>query len=452
MASVPPLNDRLAHALAAHRAGKLADAERGYADILKAQPRHFDALHMLGVLRLQQKRLRDAFALISEALLVNPRSPDALYNLGLALDGLGAYEDALDRYDRALALRPDLVGVLTSRANTLLSLGRYEDAIASCQRALALKPDHANAHLNESLARLALGDFAGGWPKYEWRLGGRPSAFAQPQWRGDVAFAGRTILLHAEQGLGDTIQFLRYLPAVVARDAQVVLRIQPEIAPLVPSDAAVQVVPDTQPLPPFDLHCPLPSLPLAFATTLETIPAPVPYLRTDGERAAAWASRLAGDKRLRVGLTWTGNPGHPRDRHRSMRFGSLMPLLGLPNVVCVGLYKDVRPEDADMLTAEHRLMPVGEAFADFAGVAAVISRLDLVISVDTSIAHLAGALGKPVWIMLPFAADWRWLTGREDSPWYPTARLFRQPRHGDWDSVIARIRAELAALAAAAVR
>jgi hypothetical protein len=440
------MEDAYTRAVKLHRAGRLAEAERGYLAVLKLQPRHVGALENLGVLRLLQKRNEDACALISKALELNPRSADARYNCGLALHALGRYAEALESYDRALALRADHVGTLTNRANTLLSLGRYPEAIASCERALAIKPDHPNAHLNESMARLVTGDFQGGWPKYEWRLQ-RKRPFPQPPWLGEAPLAGRTILLYAEQGLGDTIQFLRYVPLVAERGARVVLRVQAELEPLVAGFPGVStLVPARDPVPPFDLNCPLPSLPLAFRTGLATMPAGVPYLHAPRDRVASWAARMGGGG-LRVGLAWSGNPGHANDRHRSIAFDRLSALLERPDVQFISLQKDVRREDAPGVAGATRLLRLGGDFTDFADAAAVVSQLDLVITVDTSVAHLAGAMGKPVWILLPFAPDWRWLLEREDSPWYPTARLFRQHRPDDWDEAIARVGRELDALA-----
>jgi tetratricopeptide (TPR) repeat protein len=432
-------------AIELHRAGKLEEAERGYLAVLEAEPRHVGALENLGVVRLIQERHEDAYALISRALALKPDSADSRYNCGLALHGLGRYAEALESYDRALALRAGHVGTLTSRANTLLSLGRYPDAIASCARALALKPDHPNAHLNESLARLVTGDFRDGWPKYEWRLGGRKREFPQAPWRGDAPLEGKTVLLHAEQGLGDTLQFLRYVPLVAERGARVVLRVQPELEGLAAGLPGVaELIKAGERAPRFDLHCPLPSLPLAFGTELATIPASVPYLKAPEGRAPV----IEGGGRLRVGLAWSGNPRHANDRHRSIAFERLAGLLDTPGAAFVSLQHDVRPADQRLLAGETRL--ARPAFADFADTAAVVSQLDLVITVDSSVAHLAGALGRPVWILLPWAPDWRWLLERQDSPWYPSARLKRQPQPGDWDSVIARVARELGELVSSA--
>jgi tetratricopeptide (TPR) repeat protein len=442
------MSDAYTQALKLHRAGRLEEAASGYVQALRTEPHHPGALHMMGALRLQQKRIEEAYALILKALEVSPDSADARYNCGLALHGLRRYEEALESYDHALAIRPDHVAALTSRANTLLSLARYPEAIESCERALAIRKDHPNAHLNESMARLVRGDFRRGWPKYEWRLAGRPRPYKQPPWLGDSPLAGKTILLHAEQGLGDTLQFLRYVPRLAEQGARVVVCVQPELKALVNGlSGAAAVIGSDEPAPAFELHCPLPSLPLAFRTELATIPGGVPYLRAPADRIAAWAKHLAPGDRLRVGLTWSGNPGHAADRHRSIPFGGLGALLDEPRAVFVSLQKEVRPDDEPRIVHEARVQRFD--FADFADTAAVISQLDLVITVDTSVAHLAGALGKPVWILLPRAPDWRWLLDREDSPWYPTARLWRQQRLDDWDGVIARVRGELERLAAA---
>ena len=293
------------------------------------------------------------------------------------------------------------------------------------------------------MARLALGDFAAGWTEYEWRW--QTAAFAphrrnftSPQWTGGQDLAGKTILLHAEQGLGDTIQLVRYVPLVARRGATVILEVQPELASLLAGiDGAAGVIARGRKLPRFDLHCPLMSLPRALGTTAETIPAAVPYIRVAQAAARSWAQRLPQGRV--IGIAWAGRRSHHNDLNRSLPLGRLAPLLRHAGARFVSLQRDVRPGDDAILRDSPSIVDLGGVPEDFADTAALISRLDAVISVDTAVAHLAGALGKPLLLLLPYAADFRWLRRRDDSAWYPSARLLRQPAFGDWDGVVARL-------------
>jgi len=272
--------------------------------------------------------------------------------------------------------------------------------------------------------------------------------FTQPVWRGGP-ITGKTILIHSEQGLGDTIQFCRYVPFVTTRGARVTFEVQKTLqGVMAPVVGAGQLVARGSTLPAFDLHCPLVSLPLAFGTRLETIPSSAAYLAAPAQHATTWRSRLEGKPHPRIGLVWSGNPGHERDNERSIDLREFLPLLDDlgDEITFVSLQKDVRTEDAALLKARGDVLDYGGALEDFSDTAALISQLDLIISVDTSVAHLAGALGKPVWILLTYFPDWRWLLGRDDSPWYPTARLFRQDSSRTWGGVIARVRRALLAL------
>ena len=341
-----------------------------------------------------------------------------------------------------LALRPDHAEAYYNRGIALQSMLRLPEALESYRRAVALRPDYALAHWNESLCRLLMGDFEGGWREYEWRREVREFApqyhdFPRPLWLGEQEVAGRTILLHAEQGFGDTLQFCRYASLLAARGARVILEVQPPLKSLLTRlSGPAMVLAQGEPLPEFDLHCPLMSLPLACGTTLDTVPAAERYLTADPERVAACSARLGNTARPRVGLVWSGNPAHGNDYARSIALVDLLGSLDGAGVTFVSLQKDVRSHDRATLAARADILHCGEELRDFDDTAAWIEAMDLVISVDTSVAHLAGALGKPVWVLLPYAPDWRWLLEREDSPWYPTARLFRQPRSGDWDGVL----------------
>jgi hypothetical protein len=292
-----------------------------------------------------------------------------------------------------------------------------------------------------------VGDFNRGWEKNEWRWETRQARsnkrnFAHPQWTGREDIAGKTILLHAEQGFGDTIQFCRYVPRVVARARGVILEVQKplhELMSALPSTA--QIVSRGEPLPDFDIHCPLLSLPLAFGTRLESIPSTTPYLQAPTHALQHWEKSLGPPDRLRIGICWAGNANFRGDLNRSIGLSPMLPLLENADVQFFSIQKDLRAGDAEILQTKSQITHLGKQIETFSDTAAIISLMDLVISSDTSIVHLAGALGKPVWILLQYVPDWRWLLGREDSPWYPTARLFRQDATRQWDNVIARVHA-----------
>jgi tetratricopeptide (TPR) repeat protein len=387
------------------------------------------------------RRPAEALTCYDAALALKPDAAEIHNNRGNALLDLNRPDEALASFDRALALRPGYTEALVNRANALRDLNRSQEATASCDAALAINPELAEAHWNKSLEQLLLGDFAQGFANYEWRwkrAGNTPRDFGVPQWRGEDV-NGKTILLHAEQGFGDTIQFVRYVPMLAARGAKIVLEVPDGLRPLLGEiDGVIAIVSRGQPYPTIDLHCPLMSLPLAFSTTLETIPAPTPYLNAPTDRIDAWRAKLPASGKLRVGLVWSGKPSHRNDHNRSIAFERLAPLLAQDSVDFVSLQHDVRDADKVALATSAVLRPNLDT-ADFADTAAIIETLDLVIAVDTAVAHLVGALGKPLWLLLPFSPDWRWMLNRDDSPWYPAARLFRQPRIADWDSVIPRL-------------
>ena len=354
-------------------------------------------------------------------------------------------------YDRALMARPDDVEVHYNRGHTLTSLKRIDEALASYGRAISLRPDYAEAHWNEALLRLLAGDFSGGWAKYEWRWKKHLSLLSKrnllkPLWLGDDTIRDKTILLHSEQGLGDAIQFCRYVPLVAARAAGVVFEVERPLWKLMNDFAGeVQVICRGDALPDFDFHCPLLSLPFAFGTRLETIPSGFPYLQAPSQTSTSWDNRLGPKDRPRIGLAWSGSAINTRDRERSIFLRELLPLLEA-KATFVSLQKDVRSADAPLLKERSDIVHFADELRDFSDTAALISELDLVISVDTSVAHLAGAIGKPVWTMVTYIPDWRWMLDRDDSPWYPTMRLFRQPRTDDWQSVVVRVYEALSAI------
>jgi tetratricopeptide (TPR) repeat protein len=538
----------LQEAVALHRQGRLREAEKLYARVLKAAPQNFDALHLGGLCKAQGGQMGEAYRLITAALKINAQAPDAWMNLAnvlhalkrdgealaaldktlalrpddadalnnrgnalLALDraqealasfdqvlarnprhgeawlgrgsaraALGQTLEALADFDAALALSPDHPAALYNRGNALLALGRPAEALATFERTLARAPDHlrawnnrgralqalnrhrealdcferaialqkdyADAHFNAALSLLTLGDLARGFAEYEWRwkrsgISDVARGYRGALWLGEYPLARKTILLHAEQGLGDSIQFARYAPLVAQTGATVVLEVQPALKHLfatLPGVASVHA--RGEQLAPYDVHCPLGSLPLALKTAPDRIPAAFPYLRADEARIAKWRPAIEELRVKRVALAWAGNPAHANDRNRTIDLKLLEPLLALDGVSFISLQRELRSGDEEILARQPRIKSIAGELADMADTAAVLALCDLLISVDTAAAHLAGALGQAPWVLLPFAPDWRWTLQGERSPWYPQARLYRQPALGDWTSVIATVR------------
>ena len=426
---------------------------------LRLRPDFPEALNNLGMALEALGQPEQALHPLDHALALRPGYAEAHLNRGNALQALGRYDDALGAYDRVLELRPDHVDARNNRGQALEALGRVDDAIAGYRQAQALRPDFAPARWNEALALLRQGNFPDGWRLYEWRwqaVGRRALVrdFAEPRWWGDTPVDGRSILLHYEQGLGDTLQMLRYAPLLAARGARVLVEVPPSMATLAATlpgrpPGSITVVVEGEPLPPFDLQCPLMSLPLAFGTTLDTVPADVPYLQAPEPERVAWLSKLGRPKGQRIGLAWAGSAGQTATmRQRSLPLPLLLDRLlpALPGTTEFhSLQKDYGKGDAELLAADGRIRDHAAGLKDFAATAGLIAQLDLVITVDTAVAHLAGAMGKRVWVLLPCAADYRWLLGRPDSPWYPTMQLFRQARFGDWPAVLAAVAAAVAA-------
>jgi tetratricopeptide (TPR) repeat protein len=431
------LNDRGRTLLDMWRADKaLMDFRRA----IEIEPNSVVALNNCGIALILLRRCEEALTILDRALSISHDLVELFNNKGNALRHLGRFDEALENYDRAITLKPDYVGAHSNRGNCLDEMGRYDEALSSYKDALALQPDHADAHWNTAVNRLRAGDLKTGWIEHEWRwkirsfqVGHRH--FKQPLWIGAEPIDGKVLLLHNEQGLGDALQFCRYVPLIAARGAHVILEIDGPLKELLSGLAGVShCISKAETLPDFDCHCPLTSLPLAFDTTLDTIPSAVPYLSV-GAQATDWGTRLHSQNLPRIGLVWSGNPDHTNDRNRSIPLKSLLPLLNV-EAQFVSLQKDIRPGDEVVLRERSDILNLGPALQSFVDTAALIEHLDLVVSVDTSVAHLAGALGRPVWILLPYVPDWRWLLDREDSPWYPTARLFRQSRTREWHSVV----------------
>lgn len=399
------------------------------------------SLHALG-------KYEAAAGAYQQVIALDPRSHEAHHNLGLSLLQLRQHEAAIAGFDRAIALNPEYADAYANRGLALYEIRQHEAAIASYEKAITLQPELRIAHRNLSHLYLQLGDYGKGWEKFEWRMRGEdnPSnrrTFSQPLWLGETPIAGKTILLHSEQGLGDTLQFCRYAKEVAALGAGVILEVQQPLLGLLRSlDGVTTLLPKGSVLPPFDLHCPLMSLPLAMQARIDNIPSAGGYLKADAGKVAEWQARLGAKTRPRVGLVWSGNPQHKNDRNRSIPLDELTPLLSADfEFIC--LQKEVKPSDLETLAAHPEIRRFGPELNDFSDTAALCELLDLVISVDTSVAHLAGALGRPGWILLPFNPDWRWMLEREDSPWYGSARLYRGDRIRGWDEVVTRVRADL---------
>jgi tetratricopeptide (TPR) repeat protein len=434
--------------------GRLEAAVSAYERAMALAPDNVDAVNNRGTALRALKRFDDALASYDRAIALAPDRADVHYNRGNVLIDLGRFEEALASADRAIATNPGLAEAFNLRGNVLLDLRRFDEAIASYDQAIAISPGYADAFSNRAICRLLIGRHAEGWADHEWRwmtgqLARERRNFAQPQWDGRADIAGKTILLHAEQGFGDTLMAVRFVRRVVARGAGVIVEIPAALQPLLAEiEGAVQVVAKGQALPAFDLHCPLMSLPFAFQTTLSTIPADIPYLSVPKDYAEKWRQRLPKGRIARIGVLWAGSPDFKRDRERSIRLRQMLPILLRADAEYVSLQRDLREGDAETLRAHPRILHLGDAIDSFADTAAIISRLDLIISVDTSVVHLAGGLGRPVWVLLPFLPDWRWLLDRNDSPWYPTARLFRQTQRNNWSLVISDVGRALTAFLA----
>ncbi|HXV00084.1 MAG TPA: tetratricopeptide repeat protein [Caulobacteraceae bacterium] len=435
--------------------GRPEEAEASYREALRLRPQNWDCLNNLGVLLTEQGRLAEAETSLVEAVGLRPERADSRRNLGVVLTRLGRAGEAETILRETVAMVPADADAHFNLGAALHDLRRMDEAVASYREALRLQSGHAEVHGNLAYALLLRGEFEEGWREHEWRwrtrhmLGGERD-FVQPRWNGE-ALDGRTLLLHAEQGLGDTLQFCRYA-AIVAAGGRVILEVQPPLKRLMCSlEGIAEVIARGETLPDFNTHAPLLSLPFALGTTLESVPADIPYLATDPAAAAFWRERLAAFGGLKVGLAWAGEPktGYPElaavDRRRSIALAALAPLFDIKGVNFVSLQKGAAGAQAAGAPISDFTGEIG----DFADTAALVDGLDLVISVDTSVAHLAGAMGKPVWLLNRFDTCWRWLESREDSPWYPSLRQFRQTAPHDWAGVVARVRDALIELAEA---
>jgi tetratricopeptide (TPR) repeat protein len=477
-----PLAQVLALADQRRQAGQLAAAEDLCRQALQAHPGHPATLHLLAIILHQRGdlgtaidmvrqavgadgqvalyhanlgemcrqagRLEESITASRRALALAPQNPHTLNNLGIAYYDAEAFDQARECYRHAIEIASDFAEAHNNLGNLLRALGGAGDALAHYRRAVTLKPDYVDAHSNLAMTLLLVGEFETGWRELEWRRrrhGRGASASLKPDWQGE-SFAGKTLFLCAEEGHGDAIQFLRYWPEVAARGGDVVLAVHRPLLRLARRRApGARVILLEAPPPPFDLYCPLMSLPRVLGTTLETVPAEVPYLSVDDEVVERWRARLSAAPGLRVGLVWSGAVKYGHNRHRAMPAERLAPLLEIEGVRWFSLQVGERAAELGKLPSD-RIVDLSSELTDFAETGGALLGLDLVIATDTAVPHLAAALGQPAWVMLASMPDWRWLLDRDTSPWYPTMRLFRQRARGDWAEVVERVAKELRAV------
>lgn len=426
--------------------GRENEAMEHFRRAVALQPHSAEAHYNLGKALRDQKKLAEAEAEFREAIRLNPILGPAYNNLGNTVRDLGRFEESLPLYQEALRLRPNSAPTLHNLGLAYRSLMRLDDAMKAFDAALAFDPGHHEARASRAMTLLLRGDHERGWREYEcrWDIASvfKKRDYAQPLWDGLDA-RGQTVLLHSEQGYGDTIQFVRYAPMVAARGARVIVECQPELKTLFQSLKGMsQVLAAGEPLPHFDSYRALMSLPMLFGTTLATIPHDIPYLTAEAARVDRFKERI-GPEGLRVGLVWAGAAGYQNDRIRSLSLEDLAPLVATEGARFFSLQKGGAAAQASSPPRGMQMTDVSSELNDFADTAAAIANLDLVVCVDTAVAHLAGALGKPVCTLVAFSPDWRWLINRSDTPWYPTMRLFRQSAIGDWSEPVRRIAAEL---------
>ena len=437
-----------------HELGRFEEALVRLNRSAELQADHAPTLYMRALTLKSFDRLDEALADNMRAIELDPTNHDTYGNVGNILQARGRHEEAVSWYERSLKIRPDVAKTMTNKALSLAELCRFDEAMAAYRRSMIVNPNDSIAAWNLSLLQLLFGDFGAGWRGREARFAIPALAAGYPKWstkrwHGNEAVAGKTVIVCAEEGLGDTIQFVRYVPMLAARGARVILIVDEALLPILSRMKGVsQCLPkllDTV-VPPYDFHVPIGSLPLAFGTTLDDIPCERAYLpRPEMNRVQAWEDRLGPREKLMVGLVWSGNPKHRGDRNRSMPLRTLTRILDV-DATFVSLQKSPRPEDVLTLRESTDIIDLTSYLTDFAETAALVACLDLVITVDTSVAHLSAALGCPTWILLPHVPDYRWLLDREDSPWYPTVRLFRQTETREYETVLDRVRAELVTL------
>ncbi len=480
------IGDTLQRVIEQYAAGNLQEAELGCRQVLSVDPDNPDAIHFLGVIAYKVGRLDIAKEYINRAIKLAPenaacynnmgnvsqsekdfegavhwytqtiqRDPGnqkAYNNLGVALTRLGRLEESALNFKTALKIDPNYVDAHNNLGETWRYLGEYDKALESTNKALSLSREYPMARWNRSFLYLLTGDFKKGWPEYEWRWR-KPNVPVRKfetgsAWDGS-ALNGKTVFVYEEQGMGDTLQFIRYLPLIKEAGGKVILEVLPPLLRLVLSFegfdrlwAGIRNV-DTRPTDRFDYHVPIMSLPGIFNTDIHSVPASVPYLHADPQLARVWARRMEDQGGFRIGIVWAGHPDHNNDYNRSVHLSRFAPLKKIEGISLYSLQKDKYDRWTDMDPSDLFKKDLGDDIIDFADTAAIMENLDLVISVDTSVVHLAGAMGKPIWTLLPFSPDWRWMLDRDDTPWYPTMKLFRQPGQGEWEPVFNRVKLEL---------
>jgi tetratricopeptide (TPR) repeat protein len=433
--------------------GHFDQALASYDAAISIRPDYANAFSNRGNVLQELQRLDDSLVSYDNAILINPYLADSYYNRGNALKRLQRLDEALGNYNQAISLKPDYAEAYYNRGVVFQEQCYLNEANTNYEKAINLKPDYAIAHWNLSLCNLLRANYQDGWQGYEWRWKCEeiPSFkhkrdFSEPLWLGAESLQDKTILLYAEQGLGDTIQFCRYVALVAELGAKIILEVQlPLVGLLKGLEGIDQLIAKGEPLPNFDFQCPLLSLPLAFKTELQSIPPMPKGISSDSEMTKKWQTILGKQEKLRVGLVWSGNAAHKYDHNRSLSLSMLLP--NLPsNIEYVCLQKELRHIDQGLLAQHTEIKYFGDALEDFTDTVALCELMDVIISVDTSVAHLAATIGKPTWVLLPYSPDWRWLLDRDDNPWYPTAKLYRQEQLNHWGGVFEKIKGDLVKL------
>jgi Tfp pilus assembly protein PilF len=414
----------------------------GYDQAIALEPAYAEAYLNRGVVLRTLNRLDAALASYDRALAIDPTSVEALCNRGNVLRDLGRWDEALASYETAISIRPDCAEAHCYRGNWFNERNECEQAVVNYDRAIAINDQYVEAHCNRAVALLLAGDLERGWISYEWRHRRQPRRLPVPRWLGEQPLGGKSILLYSEQGFGDTLQFCRYASRVANLGGRVVFEVEDTLVSLMTSvDGVVEVITKGSARPAVDYQCPLLSLPYAFKTTLATIPAPQKYLYADPTKIARWAALLGERTKPRVGLVWSGSTLH-KHNNRALDVAQWLPALP-SGIDYFSLQKDIRPSDQEVLARHGEIRDFSAALEDFGDTAALCECMDVVVSIDTSVAHLSAALGKSTCILLPFNPDWRWLLNRNDSPWYPSVTLFRQSHREGWDGVFASLAAYL---------
>ena len=443
------INQLIQQALSYDQKGQLDDAQKIYEQILKLNPKHFDALQLIAIVFLEKRKFKEALVFFESVLVINPNFAETYNNRGIALKELKRLDEALISYDKAIQLKPDYAEAYNNLGNALKELKRLDGALVSYDKAIQLKPDYAHACWNKSLLKILIGEYLEGWQLYEWRRkkddtkNNYPN-YIQPLWLGNESIEGKNVLVYSEQGLGDSINFCRYLPMLKAlKPKDIVFEVEKPLVTLMSSlDEEIKIIEKGKPLPRFDCYCPLLSLPFAFKTTIHNIPAKTQYLYADAVKSKYWSNKLGEKIKPRIGLVWSSSKGYKNQKNRSLELEQLLPLINA-SFEFHSIQKEYCSNDLELLTIHPEIQQHQEELKDFSDTAALIEQMDLIISVCTSAAHLAGALGKPVFILLLFIPDYRWMLDRTDTPWYPSAKLFRQPIIDDWDSVILNVKESL---------